>query len=136
MNTRKGVIVIVFARKLQETQFLLLHRSFVWSGWEFPKSSLKTNESEETALARIIKDSTGLKRYAVVNKLPHKRQFVHRNIHHIYSIYTVEAEMDDPVLLSDITEHDGYSWEPTELAKEKLYFDNEKREVVGFGKEL
>lgn len=63
---RKGVLGVVINKR---KRFLVLYRTLHWRGWEFPKGGI-SNESEESALKREIKEETGLN-IKIICKMPY-----------------------------------------------------------------
>ncbi|MEK6820150.1 MAG: NUDIX domain-containing protein, partial [Nanoarchaeota archaeon] len=61
MRYRKGVFMVVYAKKGEKIEYLLLERILHWIGWEFPKAGLEKGENDERAVVRELKEETGLK---------------------------------------------------------------------------
>jgi 8-oxo-dGTP pyrophosphatase MutT (NUDIX family) len=55
-SVRKGVAAIIFRRKNGTLEFLVMHRTLRWSGWEPLKGGINPGEKEKTALAREINE--------------------------------------------------------------------------------
>ncbi len=137
MLTKKGVVAIVYDIKSGQPFFLILHRSFIWAGWEFPKGPVPPGMTNEQAVFHEMHDSTGLTKITIEKQLKNLREFVKNGVHYIYFVYIIRADINNKVDISaEITEHDDYLWASYEETMQKLYWDNEKREVEKFVKEL
>lgn len=112
---RRYVFAVVFLRR-KEPQFLVLHRTKNWKGWELVKGGLLDKEDEMSGLRREIKEETGVK-FKLIAKTRHflcykfARGFVKDG--HIFHgakgrLFLVEA-LGKKVKI-DKREHDKYMW--------------------------
>jgi 8-oxo-dGTP pyrophosphatase MutT (NUDIX family) len=113
---RKYVFAVAFLR-MKDPQFLVLHRTKNWRGWELPKGGLKEGELEAKGLAREIFEETGARKFEVVAKTRHciryryPRGFVKDN--HVYygaKGHVFLVRMLGKRVKIDRREHDRYMW--------------------------
>jgi 8-oxo-dGTP pyrophosphatase MutT (NUDIX family) len=129
MAVRKGVVGIVFRKKNDDTEFLLLHRQKNWKGWEFSKGGIEKGENDEEALLREVEEETGLKDVKVRSKIPHIIEYkygkhLRNNDSARQSVFLVES-FSDKVNLSE--EHDNYGWMSYRDALKTLKHENQKK---------
>ena len=74
INIKNGVSAVIFDNN-GDYYFLILHRNIGWQGWEFPKGSFKSGETEKEAIVRQIVQETGLSKFKVHKKLDKKYEF-------------------------------------------------------------
>jgi len=131
-----GVIAIIYdIAKDGKYHFLILHRSFVWNGWEFLKGKQLDNETTEEAVLKKVRLSTQLNKLSIEKKLTHKRQFLHKGRLYVYEVFVIKGDMNEEIDISEeVTEHDRYAWTLFPEVIDKLYWDAEKRDVINFMK--
>jgi len=129
---RKYVFGVVFLRR-KDPQFLILHRTKNWSGWELLKGGLKDRENGLKCLKREIKEETGVKKYKIIAKTRHfmkyrfPKGFVKDN--HIFfgaRGYVFLIEVFSKRVKIDRSEHDRYLWVSKDEALEILTHKNHK----------
>jgi len=71
-SVRKGVAAIIFRWRDEVPEFLVMHRTLRWTGWETLKGGILPDEDEDSALLREIEEETGLGRgdVRIVGKIP------------------------------------------------------------------
>lgn len=126
---KRGVSAIVYD-DAGDFYFLILQRSSKWQGWEFPKMSLQHNqeltaEQEEALLDSLLRERVGITQYKVKEKLVEKRQFVEGERPFIYTVFVVEASMNQPVTMKS-EKHKTYLWAKKDSVSEKLTWESEK----------
>jgi hypothetical protein len=127
---KRGVSAIVYD-DAGDFYFLILQRQSKWQGWEFPKTSLQhdqelTDEQEEAMLDHLLRDRVGITQYKVKEKLVEQRQFVEGERPFYYTVFVVEASMNQPVILNS-EKHKTYLWTKKDTVAEKLTWDSEQR---------
>ncbi len=63
---RKNVLAVILN---QDNKFLIVNRNDDLQHWQFPQGGVETNESEEEAVLREIKEETGLEKLKILGKL-------------------------------------------------------------------
>jgi len=122
----KGVQVITYDNN-GELFFLILRRVEGWHGWEFPKTILKENETEEQAVARLMDDQVGISKSKLIKKLNSTQAFQDGQNTHVFSIYLINASMNIPVKhYADAKKHDNYLWAMRDSVQTKLTWEPEK----------
>ncbi|MGV8086640.1 MAG: NUDIX domain-containing protein [Candidatus Woesearchaeota archaeon] len=122
----KGVQVITYDNN-GELFFLILRRVEGWHGWEFPKTTLKDNETEEQAVARLMDDQVGISKSKLVKKLNSTQAFQDGQDTHVFSVYLINASMNIPVKhYADAKKHDNYLWAMRDSVQTKLTWEPEK----------
>lgn len=129
---RKCIFAVVFFKD-SPTQFLMLHRTKNWRGWEFAKGGIKEGEKEPAGLKREIKEETGAKRIKVVAKTMlfvkyrYSRKFMKDNV--LFSGakgYVFLVQIFDKKVKIDRSEHDRYLWTSYDQARKMLTFKEQK----------
>lgn len=122
----KGVKVITYDNN-GELFFLILRRVEGWHGWEFPKTILKDNETEEQAVARLMDDQVGISKSKLIKKLNSTQAFQDGQDIHSFSIYLINASMNIPVKhYAEAKKHDNYLWAMYDSVQAKLTWNPEK----------
>jgi len=109
---RKGVFVVAYS--LKPLQYLLLHRKLHWQGWEFTKGGMFAREKPEHAVAREIKEETGL-RAIKITKFNKNGSFIYdkktarerKAKSFSYKLFSCEVRK---AKVKVAKEHDGYRW--------------------------
>jgi len=129
---RKYVFAVVFLRR-KDPQFLILHRTKNWKGWELVKGGLKEGENVLKCLKREIKEETGAKEFKILAKIHHyikykfPKGFVKDNhIYHGAKGYVFLVELFSKRVKVDKSEHDRYLWVSKDEAMEILTHKNHK----------
>jgi 8-oxo-dGTP pyrophosphatase MutT (NUDIX family) len=133
---RNYVFAVAFLRR-KSPQFLILHRTKNWRGWEIVKGGLKDGEDELVGLRREICEETGAKKFKIIAKTKHairysfSKGFLKDN--HIF--YGARGNLFLVELLSkrvriDRREHDTYKWVSKEDALKLLTHKNHKNALV------
>ena len=129
---RKYVFIVAFLRR-KNPQFLILHRTKNWKGWELPKGGLKEGEIESKCLKREVREETGTKKYEIIAKTKHfikykfPKGFLKDN--HIFfgaKGYVYLVELFSKRVKVDKSEHDKYLWVSKDEAMEILTHKNHK----------
>jgi len=135
----KGVQVITYDNN-GELFFLILRRVEGWHGWEFPKTLLKENETEEQAVARLMDDQVGISKSKLVKKLNSTQAFQDGQDTHVFSVYLISASMNIPVKnYASAKKHDNYLWAMRDSVQAKLTWEPEKialKEAIADIKEI
>lgn len=129
---RKYVFCVVFLRR-KNPQFLILHRTKNWAGWEFLKGGIKEGENDLKCLKREIKEETGIKKYKIIAKTHYfikyrfPKGFV-KDKHIFYGArgYVFLIEVFTKKVKIDKSEHDRYLWVSKDEASEILTHKNHK----------
>ena len=132
MKYRKGVFMVVYARKGKKIEYLLLERILHWTGWEFPKAGLERGENDERAVVRELKEETGLKAGKILDlkvdgKFDYGRELPDRiGIKgQTFKLYAVEVKKRKVSI--DKREHTGYKWLEYKKAHSLLRWNVQKR---------
>jgi 8-oxo-dGTP pyrophosphatase MutT (NUDIX family) len=128
---RRYVFAAIFLRE-KDPQFLLLHRSKNWKGWEMVKGGLKEGEDETKGLKRELKEEIGA-RFKVIAKTRHyikykfPRGFV-KDDHIFYGAkgYLFLVEAFSKKIRIDRREHDRYMWVGKKEAMKMLTHRNQR----------
>lgn len=135
MNVRRGVVAVVYRTKENNIEFLVLHRVFIWRGWELPKGGVeKTIDRglDELAVKRELAEETGIKNIRLATKLPHTIRYKTPKKHEdkvafketVQSVFLIHA-LEHDVKLS--MEHDSFMWLSYKDARKMLTHANQKR---------
>lgn len=129
---RKYIFIVAFLRR-KDPQFLILHRTKNWIGWELPKGGLRKGETESKCLKREIREETGAKKYKIIAKTRHfmkyrfPKGFV-KDDHIFYGAkgYVFLVELFSKRVKIDKSEHDRFLWVSKDEALEILTHKNHK----------
>ena len=129
---RKYIFGVVFLRR-KDPQFLILHRTKNWKGWELLKGGVKDCESILKCLKREIEEETKTKKFKVIARTRHymkykfPKGFVKDN-HIFYGAkgYVFVVEFFSKKVKVDRNEHDKYMWVSKDEALEILTHENHK----------
>ena len=129
---RKYIFGVVFLRR-KDPQFLILHRTKNWKGWELLKGGVKDCESILKCLKREIKEETGTKKFKIIARTRHymkykfPKGFVKDN-HIFYGAkgYVFVVEFFGKGIKVDKNEHDKHMWVSKDEALEILTHENHK----------
>lgn len=133
---RPAVFIVIFARGKKGVEYVLLKRHLHWKGWEFPKGGLRRGEDIDKAIAREIREETGLKivgeikKFNVSGKYKYDKQYPERRgfVGQTFSLFA--AEVKKPFLgrvKIDKREHSDYKWLGFQDALKKLTWSNQRR---------
>ena len=132
MRYRKGVFMVVYAKKGEKIEYLLLERILHWIGWEFPKAGLEKGENDERAVVRELKEETGLKAKKILDlkvdgKFDYGRELPDRKgiKGQTFKLYAVEVKKRKVKI--DRSEHTGYKWLEYKKAHNLLTWNVQKR---------
>ena len=137
---RRGVVGIVYRKRNEEVEYLVMHRIHPWMGWEFVKGG-RGRRSEEDAIKMELQQETGLANYNL-KKVPggmlvydFKRQ-KDRISGQAMQVFLIEAQKDCTII-PDFKEHNDYYWGNFEETKNLLthrearkLLENMKRLIV------
>lgn len=122
----KGVQVIIYDSN-GELYFLILRRVEGWHGWEFPKTLIHEEETEEQAVARLVDTQVGIGKSRLVKKLNSTQAFQDNQDTHLFKVYLVSASMNIPVKnYAAAKKHDNYLWAILDNVQHKLTWEPEK----------
>jgi len=129
---RKGVFMVVYAKKGKKISYLLLERILHWQGWEFPKAGIEKGENDEKAVIRELKEETGLKPRKILDlkvngKFDYRRELEDRPgiKGQTFKLFAVEVKKRKVKI--DKNEHISYKWLDYEKAKNLLTWNLQKR---------
>jgi len=129
---RKYIFAVVFLRR-KNPQFLILHRTKNWNGWELVKGGLREGENVLKCLKREIKEETGTKEFKIISKTRHyikykfPKGFVKDNhIYHGAKGYVFLVELFSKRVKVDKSEHDRHLWVSKDEAMEILTHKSHK----------
>ena len=100
-------------------RFLLLHRVMNWSGWEFPKGEIESDEASEEAIARELYEEAGIKKFKIITKLDEFDYYDNsRKVNSHVTNYLLHVSSNSKVTLNNKSpksgeieyEHDGFKW--------------------------
>jgi len=128
-RARKGVFVVAYS--LKPLRYLLLHRKLHWQGWEFPKGGMFAREKPEHAVAREIKEETGL-RAIKITKFNKNGSFIYdkktarerKAKNFSYVLFSCEVKK---AKVKVAKEHDGYRWLSYRGAMKLLKWPDQKK---------
>lgn len=126
---RKGVFVVAYS--LKPLRYLLLHRKLHWQGWEFPKGGKLAREKPGHAVAREIKEETGL-RAIKITKFNKKGAFIYdkktqrerKAKSFSYQLFSCQVKKGKVKVAK---EHDGYKWVSYAGAMKLLRWPDQKK---------
>ena len=122
----KGVQVITYDNN-GELFFLILRRVEGWKGWEFPKTILEQDDTEEKAVDRLVKEQVGISKYKLTKKLNSTQAFQDGQDTHVFQVYLINASMNIPVKnYASAKKHDNYLWAMQDSVEHKLTWESEK----------
>ena len=131
---RNAIFVVVYSKKENKIEYLVLKRKHHWTGWEFPKGGININEKKEHAVKREVMEETGLKvlgvkKFNYSGKYRYKKKFVDRKglIGQSFSLYAAKVKKGK-VKVSK-REHSRYKWLEFEKAVKKVRFNNQKKSL-------
>src|SRR3989344_6520130 len=128
---RKTVFVVVYRRKNDKVEYLLLKRKLHWKGWEFTKGGIEKFETKKRTVIREVLEETGIKPLRVkYQKLEgyykYKKDLPERPyIGQSYVLYSAELPFDSEVKI-DGREHSSFEWMDFRKAIRKLSWPNQK----------
>jgi 8-oxo-dGTP pyrophosphatase MutT (NUDIX family) len=142
MAVRNVVVGVVYKKdgNLDSTRFLVLHRVFLWTGWEFPKGGVeKSDASDESAMMRELQEETGLVNARITTKLPYEIRYKYpkkysdnykfsETVQSVFLIrsFTDAVEIPD-ALPGGSKEHSDFKWLPYKEARNLLTHDQQKK---------
>ncbi|HIJ01271.1 TPA: NUDIX domain-containing protein [Candidatus Woesearchaeota archaeon] len=123
---RHGVQIIAYDNN-GDLFFLILRRVEGWKGWEFPKTLIQNDESEDAAVERLMKDQVGISKHKFVKKLNSTQAFQDGQDTHVFQFHLVTASMNIPVKnYANTKKHDNYLWAMLDSVQNKLTWAPEK----------
>ncbi|MFA5796736.1 MAG: NUDIX domain-containing protein [Candidatus Woesearchaeota archaeon] len=126
MTEIKGVQVITYDNN-GELFFLILRRVEGWRGWEFPKTLIRKDETEEKAVERLVREQVGISKYETIRKLDSTQAFQNEQDTHVFQFYLISASMNIPVKnYATDKKHDNYLWAMLDSVQTKLTWEPEK----------
>jgi len=100
--------------------------------WRLVKGGVAEGETEPEALKREIKEEVGLKDVHIHEKI-YCYEFVYIDKRHLVSVYLVEADMDEAIMLQVESEEEStildHAWLLLDEALETLYWKTEKNSI-------
>ena len=136
MKYRPGVCIITYRMHNKNKEFLLLHRTKNWRGWEIPKGGMQPHEDEDHVAARELQEETGcdgkIKKLDYTLQYDWPKDYIKDDMEfegarlRLYS-----AEIKCGSITVDETEHDGYKWAGAEEALEMITYEDQ-REALRF----
>lgn len=127
MDMEKHGVQIITYDDNGELFFLILRRVEGWKGWEFPKTLLKDDETDEAAVERLVKEQVGISKHKLVKKLNSTQAFQDGQDTHVFQFYLVNASMNIPVKnYASAKKHDNYLWAMLDSVQHKLTWEPEK----------
>lgn len=119
--------VIVFRKKNNIIQYLLLHYLHGRGYWDFSKGHLENDETEKVAAIRELKEETGIVQIDMFNDFQEKisYHFMNGSEKSFKEVtYFLAETKSDKVVISE--EHIGFIWADYEKAFNMIVFDNTK----------
>lgn len=111
---KRGVIAVVYKIKGNYAYFAVLERKSNWRGWELVKGNLESDETEEEAVIREIKEETGIKKIIKLERIDGIVKWTYReNNNFIEANYTpfmaeVDPEENINIKKDDFEHSQGY----------------------------
>ncbi len=130
MKFEKSAGAVVY----HNNKFLLLH--YESGHWGFVKGHLESDESEGQAMARELKEETGITNFKIIEGFREETGYYFKRGGETISkkvVYFLIESLTSDVRLS--YEHVGYEWLDYDEAINRLTFDNDKR-VLRIAKSL
>jgi 8-oxo-dGTP pyrophosphatase MutT (NUDIX family) len=132
MKYRKGIFIVIYRKKDNNVDYLLLKRKLHWKGWEFPKGGSEEKESVNELIKREIKEETGqfpinIKKYPVSGRYRYHKELKERSgiIGQTYKLYSAEIKKEKVRI--DKLEHSSYKWANFQKAIKLLTFQNQRK---------
>lgn len=149
MSVRKGVVCVIYtkdaASSTQTTKgrqspvlFLVLHRVFLWKGWEFVKGGVEKEDiTEEITVRREIEEETGLKKIRIGQRLDYVIKYKYKKANarepnfteteqSVFIVNSLEKDVKLPVY-GDVKEHDDFRWLEYEKARKLLTHTQQRK---------
>lgn len=133
MKYRKAVFIVVYSKKKNKIEYLILKRKLHWKGWEFPKGGINPGESKKRAVRREVFEETGARplkgkirefdlsgKYDYNQKLSDRPGFKGQT----FQLYSAEIRKEKIKLGK---EHSDYKWVSLREALKKLRWPNQKK---------
>jgi 8-oxo-dGTP pyrophosphatase MutT (NUDIX family) len=132
---RKSIFVVVYSKKSNQIEYLVLKRKLHWNGWEFPKGGLKLLESKKRAVKREVEEETGLKvleirKFKFKGSYDYKKELKDRPGIKGQRFYLFSAEVKKNKINLEKNkdkEHSDYRWLNFDDALRKLTWPNQKK---------
>jgi len=129
---RNAIFAVVYSKNSGGIEYLILHRTKHWTGWEFVKGKIEMFETKKMAVRREVKEETGLKilrmkRFHVDGLYKYKKILKDRPgiIGQKYHLFAVEVKKGKVKI--DRKEHSGHRWIKFNEARNKLTWKNQKK---------
>lgn len=121
---------VIFSKTSGVSQYLLLQYSFTnYKAWDFPRGAVETNEAEQAAAKREIREETGLtiERFDPAFREVNRWQFRDREGRQVEKqiVYFLAETPSEAVTLSG--EHAEYRWLGYTQARQQLSFPGTKQ---------
>jgi len=133
---RKAVFVVAYAKTTKGIKYLLLQRQLHWSGWEFPKGKIEAFERKKKAVARELKEETGLDiikttihDHKIRGKYEYKPLLEDRPQYRGQSFQLFSVQVPDKKPKVDNHEHISFLWLDFKPALKKLTWTNQKKAI-------
>lgn len=113
---KKGVVAITYKIGSDgERQYLLLHRVFHWTGWEFVKGGIDEGAKQREALLNELKEEAGIKNKEIekVLRTPFKLEFISKTgKKHVMRAFLVQVNPNAKPTTkhNPFPEHDEFCW--------------------------
>jgi 8-oxo-dGTP pyrophosphatase MutT (NUDIX family) len=133
---RQGIFFVVYRKKKDNVEYLILKRRLHWTGWEFPKAGLKIYERKDkvAAVVRELKEEAGgcepikILNFKAEGKYKYGGKIVGRPwIGQTYTLFAVEVKCPGRTVKIDKHEHSEYKWLGFEKAMEILTWPNQRK---------
>jgi 8-oxo-dGTP pyrophosphatase MutT (NUDIX family) len=133
MKYRRAVFIVVYNKKNDKIEYLILKRKLHWKGWEFPKGGIEQKEKLKSAIKREAYEETGLraidksiKRFDFSGKYDYNRVLSDRPGFkgQTFHLYSAEVKKGRGKLSY---EHSRSKWVAFETALKMLKWPNQKK---------
>lgn len=126
MKTEKSCGAIIFRKRKQEIEFLVIQHSLAVGGhWDFPKGHVEAGETEQETALREVDEEAGLK-VRLIEGFREEITYVDtiNQVNKVVVFFVGEAVKQE--VKCDGTEVVDFCWLEYSLALEKLTYDNAK----------
>ena len=133
MKIRHAVQAVIFSDQEKEIKFLMIRKQDIKMKqelWRLVKGGVEEGETELQALKREIKEEVGLEKINILKKI-HEYFFIFNNVRHEVSVYSVEADISEQVVLGQDNDFPftDYKWSNEKETLKDLFWTDEKISV-------